>query len=228
MIYAIWKNAVRRKKRFSIMKRQLKFYQTMESDVREQQKMIHDFQNHLLCIQGLLEDGQITEAEKYIKQIYGKCRSTQGIYYTNHPIVNSILRQKNRQAEEKGITMILNIGDLAGVIVKDMDLVTVLTNLLDNEIEACERLSKKEKRIYLCCLIEGQELRVSVENPVEQEPKRLGKPFRTSKKNQRKHGIGMENIHRVVEKYQGDDFVACEKGRFLHTVILKNKYKRNT
>ena len=82
MIYAIWKNAVRRKKRFSIMKRQLKFYQTMESDVREQQKMIHDFQNHLLCIQGLLEDGQITEAEKYIKQIYGKCRSTQGTYYT--------------------------------------------------------------------------------------------------------------------------------------------------
>ena len=77
--------------------------------------------------------------------------------------------------------MILNIGDLARVIVKDMDLVTVLTNLLNNAIEACERLSKKEKRIYLCCLIEGQELRVSVENPVEQEPKRLGKPFRTSK-----------------------------------------------
>lgn len=202
---------------------QIELYQTMESDIHEQQKRVHDFRKHLLWIQDLLEDGQAAEAEKCVKQFYGECRLTQRAHYTNHPIVNSILRQKCHQAEEKGVTMILDIGDLSKLIVEDVDIVTVFTNLLDNAIEACERLNKKEKRIYFCCLIEGQEFRVSVENSVEKEPEQGKKSYLTWKKNQRAHGIGMENIHRVVEKYQGEDFVTCEKGRFLHTVILQMK-----
>ena len=202
---------------------QIELYQTMGSDICEQQKRVHDFRKNLLYIQQLLEDGQAAEAEKCVKQFYGECRSTQKTRYTNHPIVNSILRQKHHQAEEKGITMIMDIGDLSELIVEDVDLVTVFTNLLDNAIEACERLDRKEKRIYFCCLIEGREFRVSVENPVEQEPAQGKRSFLTWKQNQREHGIGMENIHRIVEKYQGEDLVVCEKGRFLHTVILQMK-----
>ena len=50
-------------------KDQLLFYQQLERNYREKQRRVHDFRNHLLCIQGLLEEGQIENTEQYIKQV---------------------------------------------------------------------------------------------------------------------------------------------------------------
>ncbi|MBP3507916.1 MAG: GHKL domain-containing protein [Lachnospiraceae bacterium] len=202
-------------------KNQILLYQTMESNYEEQQKKVHDFKNHMSCIQGLLEDGKQEKALDYISNLYGTWQKETIGLNTNHAIVNSILRQKYQYAQQTGVNMILNVGDLSELSMKDEDIVILLTNLLDNGIDTCKQLKEKPKELKICICIEQGEIRISTQNPVEEEPIMEKKRFVTSKSNKREHGIGMINIQRVVEKYQGEDFVQCKNGLFTHTIVIQ-------
>lgn len=76
LFVGILQNIVKKEKQLRAMekqeiqeKNQLVFYQQLEQNYREKQRRVHDFRNHLLCIQGLLEEGQIANTEQYIKQV---------------------------------------------------------------------------------------------------------------------------------------------------------------
>lgn len=201
-------------------KNQIQLYKSMESNFEEQQKKVHDFKNHMSCVKGLLEDGKQENALEYIKHLYGEWQPEGIGLNTNHAIVNSVLRQKYQYAIQSDVKMILNIGDMSGLRMEDEDVVILLTNLLDNGIDACKQLKEKPKELKICICIEQGEIRISTQNPVEEEPVMEKKRFVTSKSNKREHGIGMINIQRVVEKYQGEDFVQCKNGLFTHTVLI--------
>ena len=202
-------------------KNQIQLYQSMEDIYNIQQKKNHDFKNHMVCIQGLLETGENEKALKYLKELSGDWGVKDISINTNHAIINSVLRQKYVYAEQKGAQLILNVQNLQKVTVEDEDLVIILANLIDNAIEACERLKLKERRIRLRIQIEGEELQISTQNPIETVVKKENGNFITSKKNEREHGIGMKNIQRIVEKYNGEEYIQCENGYFTHTIIIE-------
>ena len=73
-------------------------------------------------------------------------------------VVNVVLNQKYREAMEKGITMLITIGDLSKLALKEEDTVTLLVNLLDNAIEACEK-QKTGKMIHFKMVLEDGQAR---------------------------------------------------------------------
>ena len=201
------------------MRNQIQLYQSMEDSYGEQQKKVHDFRNHMSCMQGLLEDGKQDKALDYIRNLYGTWNQKNIGLNTNHAIVNSILRQKYQFAKQSDVHMILNVGDLQNLSMEDEDVVILLTNLLDNGIEGCKRLEEKPKELKCSIRIERGKLEITTQNPVEKEIQKM-KGFLTLKSNKREHGIGMKNIENVVEKYHGEDIVQCNNGLFTHTVII--------
>ncbi|MDE5825346.1 MAG: ATP-binding protein, partial [Lachnospiraceae bacterium] len=143
---------------------------------------------------------------------------------TNHTVVNIILNQKYQAARDKNITMTFVINDLSGLTMPEEDLVTLLTNLLDNAIEACEKIDEKntaiDKTIQFKMVVEESQLILSVRNPVNEPVQIKNNMVVTSKKDSIYHGIGLSNIDTVVKKYHGTSVLKCKDGWFSFAAIL--------
>lgn len=205
-----------------LVRNQMSMYRSMEQSYRQQQKYMHDYKNQLSCIQGLLEKGQVKESLNYIEELTGGIRKNTDYIDTNHVIVNVILNQKYQYALENKITMVINVNDLSRLVMKKEDLVILLSNLLDNAIEACKNIAA-DKIIQLKMVIEEESLILSVRNPMNTLPKMEGKRILSSKKDKRNHGIGLLNIENVVRKNLGTSSIKCEDGYFSFSAMIPNE-----
>ena len=85
-----------------------------------------------------------------------------------------------------------------------VDLCTILTNLLDNAIEACVKLPPEtERKITLTIRRIHQFIIIQIANSSMTAPVTKNGIIVTSKKNQSNHGWGLQNVKAAVEKYQG-------------------------
>lgn len=92
------------------------------------------------------------------------------VIYCSNPIVNAVLVNKVHQCEEKDIKFTIDMMGFETKKMKEIDLVALLSNLLDNAIEECERIQDKlDKKIY----IHGGRIRnnlfLEVKNTTEKE-----------------------------------------------------------
>lgn len=204
-----------------LVRNQMSMYRSMEQGYRRQQKYMHDYKNQLNCIQGLLEKGQVKESLNYIGELTGGIRKNTDYVDTNHVIVNVILNQKYQYALENGITMVINVNDLSRLVMRKEDLVILLSNLLDNAIEACKNIAA-DKIIQLKMVIEEESLILSVRNPMNMPIKVEGKRILSSKKDRQNHGIGLLNIENVVRKNHGTSSIKCEDGYFSFSAMIPN------
>jgi len=203
---------------------QMAMYHTMQNHYEQQRRSLHDYKNQLNCIQGLLDNGKIDEASAYISRITGNLKTQFGDINTNHTIVNIILNQKYQTACNKNIAMTFIMNDLSELTMPEEDLVTLLTNLLDNAIEACEKLDPNNmsiaKIIQFKMVWENEQIVLSVRNPVCKPVRIANNTIVTSKKDSARHGIGLSNVDFVIKKYGGTSVITCENGWFSFSAII--------
>ena len=101
-------------------------YRSMQTSFDQQRKYLHDYKNQLLCIQGLLEEGQTEETLCYVKKLTGGLQQHTNTINTNHNVVNVVLNQKYQYAQKKGIALVMKIGDLSSLNLEEEDIVTLL------------------------------------------------------------------------------------------------------
>ena len=112
----------------------------LDKAYRQQRQSTHDFQNHLCTISDLLSQKAYETAAKYVQELNQAQTSRILIVNTHHPIIDAILNQKYQTAIESQIEMQFCINDLSSIQLSASKLVVLLSNLLDNSIEACRRI----------------------------------------------------------------------------------------
>ncbi len=201
------------------LENQMEMYRnTQESEMRCR-RYLHDYKNQLGCIHGMLKAGEVEEALDYIEELNSGIRKGEDCVDTNHLVVNTVLNQKYQYAREKGITMVMSVNDLSGLTMSKEDIVALLVNLLDNAVEACEKLDGN-KIIQFKMMREEEELIVSVRNPVKEPVVIKGKRILTTKREKDEHGIGFLNINSVIEKNHGTSVLKCRDGWFYFSAVL--------
>ncbi len=201
------------------LQNQLELYQNMQENDMRRRRYLHDYKNQLGCIQGMLEAGRMQEALVYIKELNGSIRKGEDHVDTKHLVVNTVLNQKYLYAQERGITMVMAVNDLSSLSMSREDIVTLLVNLLDNAIEACEKLDEN-KMIRFKMILEEGGLTVSVRNPVREPVVVKGKVIATTKGEKDRHGLGFLNIQSVIEKNQGTSVMECRDGWFCFSAMI--------
>lgn len=205
------------------LQNQIELVENIQENDRRYRRYLHDYKNQLGCIQGMLKAGYTEEAIGYIEELGGSIRKGEDSVNTNHPVVNTVLNQKYLRAQEKGITLVMAVNDLSGLTMGREEIVTLLVNLLDNAIEACEKLDGN-KIIQFKMMLEEGDLTLSVRNPVKEPAAVKGKRIRTSKENKECHGFGMLNINAVIEKNHGTSIVECRDGWFYFSAVIPVHY----
>lgn len=199
---------------------QMNLYHSMQKNYEQHRRLMHDYRNQLNCIQGMVSSGQTKEALEYISKLTGSLRKNADYVNTNHTVVNVVLNQKYQEAYEKGITMTMAVNDMSGLTMSEEEIVVLLVNLIDNAIEACERL-EHDRIIQFKMMLEDGQLVLSIRNLVEEAVKIKGKLVPTSKKDGTWHGIGLMNVDSVVRKNGGTSVIRCEDGWFYFSVMIE-------
>lgn len=198
---------------------QINLYRNMKKQYEQQRRFSHDYKNQLNCIQGMIESGQTKEALEYISGLTGHLRQNGMCVNTGHAVVNVMLNQKYQEAGDKGIVMTVVSGDLSGITISEEDIVTLLGNLLDNAIEACEKL-ETNKVIQFKMVVEEGQLVLSIRNPVKEQVRIKDNRIVTSKRDKSRHGIGLMNVNSVIGKNNGTGVLKCEDGWFAFAAMI--------
>ena len=198
---------------------QMKLYKNICQNNEIQKASIHEFHHHLACLTSLCEKQKYQELEHYLHNIDQKLSYNVEWMNTNHVIVNTVLNQKYNEAAKRKVLIVCRFNDLKGIWLEDQDVVVILANLLDNAIEACEKLDCN-KVIRLKLVKEKQQMVLSVQNPVAVPVEIKNNDIQTGKGDKKNHGIGLKNIQMVLDKYGGIGRIRCDKGWFYYTAVI--------
>ena len=198
---------------------QMDLYQSMKKHYEQQRRFSHDYKNQLHCIQGMIGSGQTKKALDYISGLTGSFRYNEMCVNTEHAVVNVMLNQKYQEACDRGIVMTMVSGNLSRLTISEEDIVTLLGNLLDNAIEACEKLAENKVIQFKMVLEEGQ-LILSIRNPVKDAVPIKDNRIITSKRDKSHHGIGLLNVDSVIRKNNGTSVLKCENGWFSFSAMI--------
>ena len=104
---------------------------------------------------------------------------------------------------------------------QEADISVLFGNLLDNAIEATEKIFDPDERwIKIFGERKGKLFVLNISNPVGEPLQFRGEELVTSKADKKLHGYGIQSIRRIVEKYHGEVEVTEQKGIFLLTFVL--------
>lgn len=184
-----------------------------------ERKMTHDFKNQLFTIQGLLENDGAQATIEYLNKLTQIKPIHSLPFTTNRAVADVILTQKCAVAKEKHIKLSYKMDDLSTVPIPDDALVVLLANLMDNAIEACEKIADEDKReICLKAKTGAAGIVFSIENTVAEPVKIKNDYIVTTKENRLRHGFGLQNIISIITTYQGDYVMDYDNGRFIFVV----------
>ncbi|MGI5967420.1 MAG: ATP-binding protein, partial [Anaerotruncus rubiinfantis] len=125
------------------------------------------------------------------------------LYYAENFLVNAILSGRLGPAASAGIRIECETRVPENLPVADADLCMLLSNLLDNAVEACERLpAGSERFIFLSLTVKHGVLLIICRNSSPPR-KTVSNSFPTSKPDTDCHGLGIPTMRRVTEKYDG-------------------------
>jgi len=191
----------------------------LNSAYAQQRKLTHDFNNHLSVIRSLLESGDTAQAKEYTGSLLASSISVTRLFDSGNTIVDTLLTQKYNHAKELGIKMQVLVEDLSQVAMSSENLVVVLSNLLDNAIEACMNTSG-EKMIKVKFVLEDMGHILTVQNTAPNTPQAENRQFTTTKADRLNHGYGIKNISSVLDSYGYPHSFNYENGIFTFTAIM--------
>lgn len=184
----------------------------------------HDIKNHLLTMNILAENGDLPEIKKYLKEMSGIIDESSYVKITGISAVDAILNEKLYEAQGDSVTTNFDVAKMTDNGIKPLDLCIILSNALDNAIEANRKIEDKALR-YIKLKMHGDEAFtvISVTNPTNSEPlKKSDNTYITSKKDTDSHGFGLKSIENTTKKYDGEMLIKCEDGTFTLVIRLSS------
>lgn len=192
----------------------------MQESVQETRRQRHDLRHYLLLLQGYAQRGELKKIESSIQEyIEENARDTQELICEN-PIFNSILLYYRQIGERSHITVEYDVRIDASLPFQEKDLAILLSNLLENAIEASIKLPEDERRISCQIhMVKPYVMMVQIQNRCQ------GMVLLEVSEKGDGHGIGLSSVRKIAEKYDG--VVNCEDlgGQFRVSVLLHGKMK---
>lgn len=178
----------------------------------------HDYHNHIQALLAL--SGNVERTRAYLLELNNDLIAVDTVIRTGNVMLDAILNSKLSLIQSRNIEINAKAVVPSELKVSEIDLCTIIGNLLDNAMEACLKQPENEKRyirVYIG-ILKGQ-LYITVTNSMSGNVNKEGKSYFTTK-NRETHGFGLMRIDRIVDKYEGYVNRQNEKGVFITEIML--------
>lgn len=178
----------------------------------------HDYHNHMQVLKAYLTGGQEEQAREYLSRLEQDLDHVAQWIETGNVRVDAIVNSKISLAAQSGIDINYKVTVPEKLTVRDIDLCVLIGNLIDNGVEACEKMETGQKFIRLYIGVVKKQLYVSCTNATGELARKLDEEYITSKRGN--HGHGLKRINGIVEKYGGYINRKNEPGVFVTEIML--------
>lgn len=182
---------------------QIAMFQRIQEQLDTNQKIIHDIKNDLCFIEQLLENERIEDAKNYISKLLPSVKSGSAVGLGSS-VIAIILYSKRITAKENFIDLQCAI-EVSHIDIPIVELNSIISNMLDNAIEACNKIKNRKKRkITFKVYIEEEYVVIECENTYTGKIQLLSDgTIETSKKDKVNHGLGLGRIEECATKNDG-------------------------
>ena len=168
----------------------------------------HEYKNHLNTIWSI---AQVTNQEEikeklqeYISNIVDDTEEFSMLLNVENTIIKAVLYNKGQRAEKLGVKYTYNVkSNLNNISLDNSELTVILSNLLNNAIEATSMIKKKELEVFID--EDNKYYSINVKNRTEgvklSDLSNIFKMGYSTKGEGR--GYGLYNVKNIVDKYKG-------------------------
>lgn len=175
----------------------------------------HEYKNHLNTIWSI---AQVTATEdikeklqEYISNIVDDTEEFSMLLNVENTIIKAVLYNKGQRAEKLGIKYTYNVrSNFKEILLDNSELTVILSNLLNNAIEATSMIKKKELEVFI--EEDNKYYIINVKNRTEglkvEDLSNIFKIGYSTKGEGR--GYGLYNVKSIVDKYRGKIQISLE------------------
>ena len=190
------------------------YYNKVEYNQKKVRELRHNLINQIIILKSQVDASNIAEADKIMDDIIAEAQQTKMDIYTENVAVNYMLNSKIDESKIYDVNWKLDIKVPQEINIDMRDIGTVLGNILDNAIEACSMLENGEKVIIVNMFYQKGNIVMYVKNPKNVS----GISMNTWKRDKENHGLGLESVKKIVDKYNG--IVTCEDKNIFYEVSI--------
>lgn len=206
----------------SVQSEEVAYSRKQESDIRSLHQSVrqlkHDMKNHLMVLASYLNSGDYEAAKAYTSEILDKLNTMHSYIETGNSLLNHILNEKLELARSYGISVRAEIETLSFSRMHSIDFSALLTNLLDNSIEASKNEPSGELHLHI--FQERGYDAVSIKNKIGKSVLEENPELRSTKEDKEQHGIGITQIKEIVTAYDGIYDFYEKEGYFCSRVFI--------
>lgn len=179
----------------------------------------HDLRHHMQYVSACIENGCLEQAKEYIRGICAEIETSKVTVYCENEAANLIFSAFAGRAQDWGIPITIRTGITQSIPITESDLCVLLSNALENALNACKRQKEGEisGAIEVYAYERNGKFFLQITNPCEED---ITFDHGLPVTNKPGHGIGVRSICAVVERYNGIYSFNVEDGRFILRVSL--------
>jgi hypothetical protein len=202
-----------------IVEMQHGYFAVLRQEMDETRTVRHDLRHHFMIIEGFLNSKQYDELSVYVTDCNGAVNSDEPKQYSDNNIINILAHHYSVLCEQNRIFFDVRQELVLPVRISDADLCGLLSNLLENAVEACLRIKTGRRTIRQGFMNMGDDLVIRVENTTDGSIKQLGDTFQSSKGEDR-IGYGLASVRAIAKRYNGIATFTWDREKRLFTSVV--------
>ncbi|MEG2383636.1 MAG: GHKL domain-containing protein [Oscillospiraceae bacterium] len=194
-------------------------YTNLQSQVEADSRIRHDWRHHIISVLGFVNNRDMDGLNDYLAVYKEKYVMTEEASICDINSVDMLFQYYKRRAKERSIKLTISPVILGHSHIFAPDFTIIFGNLLENAIEACERMEVGEKYINLKIRADdGHLIAIICENSFDGVVNRRENKILSRKE---KGGIGLSSIESITQKYDGSMKVKVDGNVFKIYIALK-------
>lgn len=192
------------------------------------QSLRHDFLNHIQVLHGLLKIGSHEMALEYATSLFKEARAIGKMDFNiKNPGLSVLLQTKKFSAQNYNIDIEFNVTNHSFEAIKTVDLIKILSNLIDNAIEAVIELPEDERKIGIECKAESTKYLFKITNTGQKILDKeliFKRGYSTKKEEQGKiRGQGLYIVKNVIHSYDGQILIDSTENKTTIVIVIPIK-----
>lgn len=196
---------------------QTKHYVNLQSSHEEIRQLRHNLRSICIGTIAELKSGKIENAISELQNSMDITERSSKVIDTGHPSIDAIIENELNKCDELKISTDISYQYAEPIAANEIELAVIVGNILDNAIEACQKVTNLNKEIWGSITVDKQNIIINIKNTAESSNN-----LKTSKANKKSHGYGLKSIKHIAKKYNGYAKFSFENNTFTSYVILEN------
>ena len=211
-------NASRTRERMRMLEMQESQFESQQQYMESFSRARHDFRQNILTMKNLYHEGNYERLGTYIDEYYDALPTPETRQYCSNSALNALLNYYAGKATENAIHASFRIDLPQNLSVSDVDLCTIVGNILENAVAACLDLPESERTLSLSGLVQNRRLYIVATNAFNGITRQRNGEYLSLRHSG--NGIGLTSVRASAEKYHGKAEFSHSDKEFHSNVLL--------